>query len=156
MIEVRTFYTRIFSFFLSFIILVVLKSNTLQTIMNFTAFPWQNTSNAEIHFQCFTEKILLLFCFLSPLLSCKLFLLTYVLLFYVTGGHCCSSRVKGELNWKKHYGLWEWNKKHTHKNKQKTPRRFKCKRFKRMLFIWTKRNMQIFRVIPFIKLQNNT
>ena len=114
------------------------------------------------HIQCrnslsvFYWENLVAFCFLSPLLSCKLFLLTYVLLFYVTGGHCCSSRVKGELNWKKHYGLWEWNKKHTHKNKQKTPRRFKCKRFKRMLFIWTKRNMQIFRVIPFIKLQNNT
>ena len=29
------------------------------------------------------------------------------------------------------------------------------KRFKRMLFIRTKRNMQIFRVIPFIKLQND-
>ena len=30
------------------------------------------------------------------------------------------------------------------------------KRFKRTLFIRTKHNMQIFRVIPFIKLQNDT
>ena len=37
-----------------------------------------------------------------------------------------------------------WNKIKTHK------------RFKRMLFIQTKHNMQIFRVIPFIKLQNDT
>ena len=29
-------------------------------------------------------------------------------------------------------------------------------RFKRMLFIWMKHNMPIFRVIPFIQLQNNT
>ena len=31
-----------------------------------------------------------------------------------------------------------------------------CKRFKRMLFIRIKHNLQILGVIPFIKLQNNT
>ena len=30
------------------------------------------------------------------------------------------------------------------------------KRFKRTLFIWTKRNMRIFGVLPFLKLQNDT